>query len=300
MAVLIFSFHYSFAAEEELKNVGFLPSNIWYSKDPFFAGDKIRVYTVIFNGSESDLEGQVEFYDNNVSIGKTDFSLAGGSRIRDIWINWTATNGNHTISAKIVNPKVSAPGEEPRTIIIANAETGTSERVIDFDINKNGVADSKEIVKNAISTGESIVLSKVDDVVKKTNEIIPIKPVVETIKEKALAVDEFRESQEKRVSSAVSDVKKDLENLKAGDGAAKTDSEVNVTETGQSIKDKNMKEGGRNVELNKTVAEKPLKYVYLFFLSILEYILKIKLLFYGVIAAITFFAGRFVYRKIFW
>lgn len=300
ISVLVLSFHYSFAAEEALKNVGFLPSNIWYSKDPFFAGDKIRVYTVIFNGSESDLEGQVEFYDNNVSIGKTDFSLAGGGRIRDIWINWTATNGNHIISAKIVNPKISAPGEEPRVIIIANAETGTSERVIDFDINKNGVADSKEIVKNAISTGESIVLNKIDDVVKKTNEIIPIKPVIETVKEKALAVDEFRESQEKKVSSAVLDVKKDLESLKTENDAAKTSPTAKITGAEQSIKDKNMKEDGRNIGLDKNVAEKPLKYVYLFFLSILEYVLKIKLLFYGVITAITFFAGRFVYRKIFW
>ena len=184
IAVFILSFHYSFAAEETLKNVGFLPSNIWYSKDPFFAGDKIRVYTVIFNGSDSDLEGTVEFYDNSQPIGKSGFSLAGGGRIRDIWIDWTATGGNHTISAKIINPKISAPGEAERPITIANAETGTNERTVDFDINKNGIADSKEIVKNTLATGEAIVLNKIDDVVKKVNEVVPVKPLLRRLKQK--------------------------------------------------------------------------------------------------------------------
>lgn len=298
-ATFLLSFGYSFAAEETLKNVGFLPSNIWYSKDPFFAGDKIRVYTVIFNGSDSDLEGTVEFYDNSQSIGKSSFSLAGGGRIRDIWIDWTATGGNHTISAKIVNPKISAPGEESRLIIIANAETGTNERTVDFDINKNGIADSKEIVKNAIATGESVVLSKIDDAVKKINDVVPVKPVIETVKTKVEAVDDFRESQEKKVSSALNVVKRELENLKTNDSVAKTDSGTSKSSNGQSIKDKNEKDGSGAAKLDKTIAEKPFKYVYLFFLSILEYILKIKILFYGLLSLIIFLIGRLAYRRIF-
>lgn len=299
LIIFILSFQHSFAAEETLKNVGFLPSNIWYSKDPFFAGDKIRVYTVIFNGSDSDLEGTVEFYDNSQPIGKSGFSLAGGGRIRDIWIDWTATGGNHTISAKIINPKISAPGEAERPITIANAETGTNERTVDFDINKNGIADSKEIVKNTLATGEAIVLNKIDDVVKKVNEVVPVKPIIEAIKAKVEVVDNFRESQEKKVSSTVIDVKKDLENLKSSESAIKTDPETPKSSTEQSIKDKNAKDGSGSVKLDKTIAEKPFKYVYLFFLSILEYILKIKLLFYGLALAIIFFITRLAYRKIF-
>lgn len=299
LVIFILGFHSSFAAEEILKNVGFLPSNIWYSKDPFFAGDKIRVYTVIFNGSDSDLEGQVEFYDNGVSIGKTDFSLAGGGRIRDIWINWMATGGNHTISAKIINPKISAPGEAERPIVIANAETGTNERTVDFDINKNGIADSKEIVKNAIATGESVILSKIDNVVKKVNEFVPVKPVIETVKAKVEVVDDFREAQEKKVSSALNVVKKELENLKASENGAKTDSGTPKSPIGQSIKDKNAKDGSGSVKLDKTIAEKPFKYVYLFFLSILEYILKIKVLFYGLLSLTIFLTGRLAYRRVF-
>ena len=241
----------------------------------------------------------MEFYDNSQPIGKSGFSLAGGGRIRDIWIDWTATGGNHTISAKIINPKISAPGEAERPITIANAETGTNERTVDFDINKNGIADSKEIVKNTLATGEAIVLNKIDDVVKKVNEVVPVKPIIEAIKAKVEVVDNFRESQEKKVSSTVIDVKKDLENLKSSESAIKTDPETPKSSTEQSIKDKNAKDGSGSVKLDKTIAEKPFKYVYLFFLSILEYILKIKLLFYGLALAIIFFITRLAYRKIF-
>ncbi len=298
LIIFILGFHSSFAAEESVKNVGFLPSNIWYSKDPFFAGDKIRVYTVIFNGSDADLEGSVEFYDNGAPIGKADFSLAGGGRVRDIWINWTATNGSHTISAKIINPKISVPGEEPRAIIIENAETGSNEKTVDFDINKNGVADSKEIVQNAITTSQAVLEGKVQEVVQKTNEIIPVKPVIEEIKSKVEAVDDFREKQEKKVSGAVTSVKKELQILKTKESPAGAELSENKP-VGESIKDKNIAESGKTFDSIGVSAEKPLKYVYLFFLSILEYILKIKILFYGIILAAIFFTGRLAYRKIF-
>ncbi|MBI5742497.1 MAG: hypothetical protein HZA25_01500, partial [Candidatus Niyogibacteria bacterium] len=39
------------AAEAPLRNAGFARGGIMFSKDPFFTGDKVRVYTIIWNGS---------------------------------------------------------------------------------------------------------------------------------------------------------------------------------------------------------------------------------------------------------
>lgn len=79
------------ANEGSVKNAGFVPSNIWYSKTPFFADENIRIYTILFNGSSYDLDGTVEFLDEATGapkiIGKTDFSISGGGRIRDVWID---------------------------------------------------------------------------------------------------------------------------------------------------------------------------------------------------------------------
>ena len=61
-------------AVETLSNTGFVPSNIWYSKDPFYAGDNIRIYSVIFNGSAKDLRGRINFYNNKALLCTSEFS----------------------------------------------------------------------------------------------------------------------------------------------------------------------------------------------------------------------------------
>lgn len=132
------------AADAPIKNAGFVPANIWYSKDPFFAGETIRIYTIIFNGSEHDLEGTVEFLDNGVSVGKTNFSLSGGGRVRDLWVDWKATEGKHVMTARIVNTTASLAGGARRTIELDNTETGKNERSIDLDTDNDGIGNTED------------------------------------------------------------------------------------------------------------------------------------------------------------
>ncbi|HRY62381.1 MAG TPA: hypothetical protein P5056_01260 [Candidatus Paceibacterota bacterium] len=114
---------------DTLSNVGIIKSGIWYSKDPFYAGDKIRIYTLVFNGGEYDLLGDLTFDDNGKVICTGNFSAASG-RTQELWCDWTATIGTHKISAKIINPKVSPIGESPRTIILENNVSGVSEKKV--------------------------------------------------------------------------------------------------------------------------------------------------------------------------
>ena len=51
-------------------NTGFVPGNIWYSKDPFEEGDKVKIYTFIFNPDSRELSGTVIFFDKTVLLGK--------------------------------------------------------------------------------------------------------------------------------------------------------------------------------------------------------------------------------------
>lgn len=34
-------------AQIKVDNAGFVPGNIWYSKDPFFASDSIEIHTIV-------------------------------------------------------------------------------------------------------------------------------------------------------------------------------------------------------------------------------------------------------------
>ena len=70
----------------EIANVGFIPDNIWYSKDPFFEGDKIKIYTLIFNPDGRELSGTVSFFDKTILLGKKDFRVSGNG-VKDISID---------------------------------------------------------------------------------------------------------------------------------------------------------------------------------------------------------------------
>src|SRR3989338_5661631 len=49
-------------AYAQSSNAGFVPGNIWYSLDPFLEGDKIKIYTLIFNPDPRELSGTVIFF----------------------------------------------------------------------------------------------------------------------------------------------------------------------------------------------------------------------------------------------
>lgn len=141
--ILCASFVY--AAPQPIKNVGFVPANIWFSKDPFFDGEKVRIYTIIFNGSSYDLEGAVEFLDNGVLIGKTNFSLSSGGRVRDVWVDWEATGGKHAITARIVGATASSTGGVKSSVVLDNTETGKSERYVDMDTDGDAVGNTEDL-----------------------------------------------------------------------------------------------------------------------------------------------------------
>lgn len=146
--VLIFiltPFSFAHSADLPIKNAGFVPANIWYSKDPFFAGDTIRIYTIVFNGSTYDLEGAVEFLDNGTPVGKTSFAISSGGRVRDLWIDWKATEGKHVFTARIIDGMASLAGGKKSPIVLDSTETGKSERTVDLDTDGDAVGNTDDL-----------------------------------------------------------------------------------------------------------------------------------------------------------
>jgi hypothetical protein len=125
---LVFLPNFSYAVET-LQNTGLVPSNIWYSKDPFYAGDKVRIYSVIFSGSSKDLRGRVNFYDNNKLLCTSEFASIA-LRISEVWCDWSVDEGKHSISIKITNPRASVPGETEESVILSSSELKVAERVV--------------------------------------------------------------------------------------------------------------------------------------------------------------------------
>ncbi len=109
------------------QTVGVVQGNIWYSKDPFFVGDSIRIYTGVFNGAAYDITGTVEFFDADLRIGSSTFAVPANGGLREVSIPWTAAFGSHSISATIssIAPKVGS-----QTVVVTNKQTVSDKRAV--------------------------------------------------------------------------------------------------------------------------------------------------------------------------
>lgn len=302
------------ADDNSVKNAGFVPSNIWYSKTPFFVDENIRVYTIIFNGSQYDLEGTVEFFDEadglSKAIGKTDFSISGGGRVRDIWIDWKAIEGKHIIVARITKSNISLADGTKKTAEMENAQTGKSEVLTDLDTDGdkignttdtdddndgvpdndelkngtnplrsdsdgNGISDKKEIddLAKKIAENKKDDFKKVEDFFKNVADIIP-----ETVKDATIAtaktVDSFRSDFGNKMQSAKVKKLNEIKNLKKESASSPVSN--NKQKKGQSKSDE------MSGNLISASPKKPFAYAELAALSALHYFFDWKFIFYGV------------------
>jgi len=254
------------------RNLGFLEGNIWYSKDPFFAGDTIRIYSAVYNSSPNDLLGTVEFYDYATSLGSMAFSVAGGGKVQDAWVDWVPSKGQHKILARITNAKISLIGGKEESITISSSESGSSERFVDThnEIIPQTV-EVKEITKplakesEKISSGGSIASSERVN----TNAIATLSKNIILFSKQTI------DTNAKRAEAALRPVlekTKKMVMLSDGNGASISTDDV---------------------------LKKPLDFSYFLALSLVAYILKNKILLY-ILAALVLFKILYIsFRKLF-
>lgn len=245
-------------------NTGFVSGNIWYSKDPFDEGDKIKIYTFVFNPDNRELSGTVIFFDKTVLLGKKDFTVSAKSA-NDISVDWTVTAGDHTIFGKIENAKFLISAGKYQEVYLAENETEKSSRTV-----------SKKIVSKTTDTTGTSVSDIAKTIQEKTPDFI-IKPITSSVD----ILETFRED----LNTSSENKKEELKNeIKELDNPNLT---VKLSKDNTTIK----------TDTNSFL--KPFKYIQIFFLTIFSFIVSNKILFYGLILVILFFILRFIWKKIF-
>ena len=248
--------------QAQTSSLGFIPANIWYSKDPFEEGDKIKIYTFIFNPEDRELSGTVAFYDDTTLLGKKNFVILPKG-VKDISIDWTVSAGEHTIFGKIESAKLLISAGKYESVSVTENKTDESIRQVKKKIiPKPSITENKE--------GTSDTSNNLQSLIKESTPTFISKPIILVVDN----LEEVRENTEATVATKKEEVKKEIEVLK----------ETPKTEEGK---------GETNVAL------KPWKYVELFFLTILHFALKNKIIFYIVLAIPPFLLLRFIWRKIF-
>jgi hypothetical protein len=125
-------------------SIGFIQGNIWYSKDPFFDGDSVRIYSGVFNNTPGDIVGSVSFFDNGSLLHVADFSVTGGGHLREVWADWQASAGKHTITAQITKAVISRAGKPDEPAEIGTGGSGVSERDVDVDTDHDGIGNAQD------------------------------------------------------------------------------------------------------------------------------------------------------------
>lgn len=258
-------------------NAGFVPANIWYSKDPFEEGDKIKIYTLIFNPDGRQLSGMLVFFDKDTLLGTKNFTLAGGST-KDISVNWTVDVGNHNIFAKIQNAKFLLANGKYEDANLVEDKTQESSRTVTKKISIN-TTNSNTSTNNGGVLEDDTVNNIKKIIGENTPEFITI-PIIATTN----AVEKFRED----VGAMSSDKKSQIqEEIKVLNTASKTDDPYTIDPTSSKPK------------VNNNVILKPFKYLELFFLSLVSFILNNPIVFYVTMSALIFLIFRYIWYLIF-
>ncbi len=263
--LLIFSLFPIYKVNAQTTNTGFVPVNIWYSKDPFQEGDKIKIYTLVFNPDSRELSGTVFFFDDTTLLGKNDFAVSANAT-KAISISWIATAGDHTIFAKIENAKfLISKGNYEETYLTLN-ETQKSSRTV---AKKITTSDKTTTPSQTNDNGSSIVSDIKNTINEKTPDFIS-KPVV----------------------SAASG----LEGIRINESIASDRKKKEINNEIEALNNTKTKD---NSKTDNGVFLKPFKYVELFLLSLSSFIFSNKIVFYVILVILVFFILRFIWKKIF-
>lgn len=248
----------------ETNNTGFIPSNIWYSKDPFEEGDKVKIYTVVFNGDTREFSGTVSFFDDTIFLGKKSFVVTAKST-KDMSIDWTVSVGIHKIFAKIENARFATSGGNFVDVFLNDNKTDVSETTI-----------RKKILPVATKTTETVdSIKNIQNIIKDQTPSVISKPIVAGL-------------------NLLEDTRGGLatttDNTKASVAAELKALDTPTTTT---------KKGSTTVAPKTSSILKPWKYVELFFLTIFSFILSNKLVFYLSLAIVAYFLLRYIWNLVF-
>ena len=249
-------------------NAGFVPGNIWYSEDPFSEGDKIKIYTLIFNPDTRKFSGTVDFFDNSTLLGTKAFNV-GATSTEDIYINWTVTAGSHEIYGEIQNAKFLTANGTYVDANLTQTETSKSSRTVTAKVVTQNITNGINSVNGAFNSS----INSIQNIGSTAKNIIP-NVITQAFINTTNSIDGFRTNTSVMLQNAQDQTKNNINSLN------------NTKDTSTS-------------SINSNDFQKPFEYVALFFLTILSFIFKYKLLFYIVVILLILYVLRYIVGLIF-
>jgi hypothetical protein len=212
-------------------HVGFVSSPLWFDREPFFAGQSVRVYTMLTNSSSADFSATVEFRDVDTVIGTSNVTLAKNGGFQVVWIDWTPNEGDHTISASVTNATLTEPGGTPQSVTYSGSSASAPKRFVDTDTDEDGIGnrddldddndgipdaeDSEPLVVVSVKEQQALLTTSKDvGTVLQTLIATTTPKIVATTQSIVSALDTFRTNQGNNILEQAGNVKKEIEEAK--------------------------------------------------------------------------------------
>jgi len=248
---------------------GFIPGQIWYSKGTLTEGDTVNIHTAVWNGEKETLSLKVEFYDKNVILGVRDVFISP-SELKDIYVPWKITAGDHVISAGIISSLATVSGKKENISLDRNITLNDKQFISVVAKDDQGVPISTSPLSDALK-------NQLNNTAIEINGIIPEK-VTTTISDGFTSFDNFRDKTSVQMVTMKNAEKNELDKIKIEE-------------------QKTIKNPPQKVDIEKAT-EKPIAYITLFLLTIFAFIFTNKIAFYGICIFIVFLVLRFIYRRL--
>jgi hypothetical protein len=256
---ILFSILLNFSVYSEVFAIsGFVPKQIWYSAETLVEGDTVEVHTAVWNGESKTFLVKVEFYDNKTILGDREVTIVP-SELKDVYVLWKVTAGEHTILAKIISSEVVVSGVK-ESVTLRYTQTASDKQSI----------SEREIEKESVTTEENVTILK---------NILP-ENVDETISKSYSTIDNFRNETAVKLEKNKEEAKKEV---------AQIEEENDKADSSEVSSEKNRTED---------VIKKPLAYVKLFLNSVLAFIFGNKFVFYGLLIFIVFYFFKLIFKAI--
>lgn len=249
----------SFAAST-IENSGIIDRTVWLSKESLVEGDSVDVYTVVWNGGNSSLSGNVVFYDGTTLLGKRTVNLSPKTT-KVVSLTWKVSAGNHNITTSFESANVTDAKGQNQSVLVENSKSASlvvSVKSKNTTTAENQIKDFSSDVKNKTPLFVENAIDSIDSLRVDWSDKIA------DLKEKSKS-----ELPNKKTPSATVSVPLDSEN---GIGTPKLSTDT---------------------ELIKS----PFAYVKYFGYSLLSFILSSKLVFYGVVLLVIFIILKSIFRK---
>lgn len=274
-------------------NLGFVKENIWYSKDPFIEGDKIKIYTLLFNPEERRLDGTVFFTSNGENIGEKSFSIKPGNT-KILYIKWTAKEGSHEIYAKIKDAFFYNEDGSSERAEINDTSTQKSTREV---LPNPDAKEDENFTNNIINIINSEKISEpLQEIGSKAIEEIPT-PAKEASKNLLSQIDSFRQNTLQKTENKKEETFQKISQGQKEDEKKENENTTRVETEEVSTKENTNKENFFKETINRISI--PLQSVKLFFLNLASKILESTFLFYIVSLLIIVILFRTMKRLIF-